>query len=152
MTPFSLPDPGADWATPLATLRSLGWTLAVHNDYVQGGCLRTFWLLTRKGGASVKGEGLDDASALRACLPPFVEQVAPPGDGSAAVAALADLRAAGWQVALHNDYRLDGRGRTFWRLVQPSSGRFVDGEGDTDAEALLACLGATAVGHASVPA
>lgn len=45
-----------------------------------------------------------------------------------------DLRAAGWAVAVHNDYRLGGKTHTFWLLTQ--NGRAVKGEGRTDAEAL----------------
>jgi hypothetical protein len=50
-------------------------------------------------------------------------------------AILRRLRAAGWRVAVHNDYRLRGRHFTFWLLTH-GSGRFVKGEGRTDAEAL----------------
>lgn len=46
-----------------------------------------------------------------------------------------DLRAAGWSVAVHNDYRLNGEAHTFWLLTHPS-GRYAKGEGRTDAEAL----------------
>jgi len=46
-----------------------------------------------------------------------------------------DLRADGWSVAVHNDYRIDGRACTFWLLTHPD-GRYVKGEGSTDAEAL----------------
>ncbi len=46
-----------------------------------------------------------------------------------------DLRAQGWAVAVHNDYRQDGAARTFWLLTH-ASGRWVKGEGRTDAEAL----------------
>lgn len=45
-----------------------------------------------------------------------------------------DLRAAGWAVAVHNDYRLDGHAHTFWLVTK--EGRAVKGEGRTDAEAL----------------
>jgi hypothetical protein len=44
-------------------LRTLGWTVAVHNDYRQDGMPHTFWLLT-KDGRAVKGEGRTDAEAL----------------------------------------------------------------------------------------
>lgn len=47
-----------------------------------------------------------------------------------------DLRAQGWTVAVHNDYRLDGEAHTFWLLTHEESGSFVKGEGRTDAEAL----------------
>ena len=45
-----------------------------------------------------------------------------------------DIRAAGWAVAVHNDYRLKGENHTFWLFVK--GGRAVKGEGKTDAEAL----------------
>lgn len=47
---------------------------------------------------------------------------------------LAKLRAAGWMVAVHNDYRQDGKLMTFWLFVRESVA--VKGEGYTDAEAL----------------
>lgn len=46
----------------------------------------------------------------------------------------ADIRALGWSVAVHNDYRQDGRPMTFWLFVR--DGRAVKGEGATDADAL----------------
>ena len=45
-----------------------------------------------------------------------------------------DLRAQGWRVAVHNDYRQNGRLFTFWLLTMGD--RCVKGEGETDAEAL----------------
>ena len=45
-----------------------------------------------------------------------------------------DLRALGWSVATHNDYRQDGKFHTFWLLTK--SGQCVKGEGESDAEAL----------------
>lgn len=45
-----------------------------------------------------------------------------------------DLRAKGWSVAAHNDYRLGGEDFTFWLFTK--DGRAVKGEGRTDAEAL----------------
>jgi hypothetical protein len=45
-----------------------------------------------------------------------------------------DLRALGWTVAVHNDYRKDGEPFTFWLLTK--DGRALKGEGRTDAEAL----------------
>src|SRR6266542_606238 len=46
-----------------------------------------------------------------------------------------DLRASGWSVAAHNDYRQNGVAYTFWLLTHPD-GCFLKGEGRTDAEAL----------------
>lgn len=45
-----------------------------------------------------------------------------------------DLRADGWMVAVHNDYRLGGECHTFWLMVRGE--RAVKGEGRSDAEAL----------------
>lgn len=45
-----------------------------------------------------------------------------------------DLRAAGWTVAVHNDYRLNGEPHTFWLMTRGDECR--KGEGKTDAEAL----------------
>jgi hypothetical protein len=45
-----------------------------------------------------------------------------------------DIRAAGWTVAVHNDYRLNGEAHTFWLFTK--DGRCAKGEGKTDAEAL----------------
>jgi hypothetical protein len=45
-----------------------------------------------------------------------------------------DLRAAGWSVAVHNDYRQDGKRYTFWLMVK--DGRALKGEGRTDGDAL----------------
>jgi len=47
-----------------------------------------------------------------------------------------DLRAKGWTVAVHNDYRQHGLHRTFWLLTNKESGSFLKGEGMTDAVAL----------------
>ena len=46
-----------------------------------------------------------------------------------------DLRALGWTVAVHNDYRHQGKPHTFWLLTHPS-GRWLKGEAPTDTEAL----------------
>jgi hypothetical protein len=48
------------------------------------------------------------------------------------------LRAAGWSVAVHNDYRLHGEPHTFWLWTHPD-GRWIKGEGRTDAAALEQC-------------
>ncbi len=46
-----------------------------------------------------------------------------------------DLRAMGLTVAVHNDYRLNGKPHTFW-LFTDGRGMSYKGEGKTDAEAL----------------
>ena len=45
-----------------------------------------------------------------------------------------DLRAMGWSVAVHNDYRINGEPHTFWLFTKDE--RAVKGEGHTDADAL----------------
>ena len=53
--------------------------------------------------------------------------------------ALARLRSAGWMVAVHNDYRQDGKLMTFWLFTRADeTGKMVavKGEGPTDDEAL----------------
>lgn len=45
-----------------------------------------------------------------------------------------DIRAEGWAVAVHNDYRLRGEFYTFWLFTKDD--RAIKGEGKTDAEAL----------------
>jgi hypothetical protein len=49
---------------------------------------------------------------------------------------LAKLRAAGWMVAVHNDYMLQGKSHTFWLFTNPATRTFVKGEGESDAEAI----------------
>lgn len=51
-----------------------------------------------------------------------------------AVDAVDEIRALGWSVAIHNDYRLNGEPHTFWLFTK--DGQAVKGEGRTDAEAL----------------
>lgn len=46
-----------------------------------------------------------------------------------------DIRAQGWMVAVHNDYKLNGVDHTFW-LFTNREGKYVKGEGFTDEEAL----------------
>jgi len=55
---------------------------------------------------------------------------------------LAILRNEGWRVAVHNDYRQDGRDWTFWLLTHPD-GRWIKGEGISDGLALGAAFDAT---------
>lgn len=62
---------------------------------------------------------------------------------------LARMRAAGWCVAVHNDYRLHGESFTFWGFTR--DGRFVKGEGRTDEEALRAALEAVDAEKGSAP-
>lgn len=45
-----------------------------------------------------------------------------------------DIRAAGWAVAVHKDYRIGEKSYTFWLFTKDD--RCVKGEGRSDAEAL----------------
>lgn len=63
---------------------------------------------------------LIDAQNQSKCAPPMDD--------------LAELRAAGWKVAVHNDYTLNGESYTFWLFTR--AGRCVKGEGRTDSEAI----------------
>lgn len=45
-----------------------------------------------------------------------------------------DIRALGWMVAVHNDYRTNGERHTFWLFTKDA--RALKGEGRTDADAL----------------
>lgn len=45
-----------------------------------------------------------------------------------------DIRAQGWAVAVHNDYRLNGQPHTFWLFTKGTTA--IKGEGASDAEAL----------------
>ena len=54
------------------------------------------------------------------------------------------LRDEGWAVAVHNDYRQQGRRRTFWLFTKPeevplryADGLYVKGEGPDDEYALV---------------
>jgi hypothetical protein len=52
-----------------------------------------------------------------------------------AAACADDIRALGWSVAVHNDYRQNGKSFTFWLVTHPD-GRWHKGEGQTDSAAL----------------
>jgi hypothetical protein len=52
---------------------------------------------------------------------------------------LANLRRAGWTVAVHNDFRLKGEPHTFWLLTHEATKRYAKGEGTSDLEALEIC-------------
>lgn len=59
-----------------------------------------------------------------------------------------DLRALGWSVAVHNDYRLSEQAFTFWLFTKDGSA--IKGEGRTDAEALNQVRAALATKPAGV--
>jgi hypothetical protein len=45
-----------------------------------------------------------------------------------------DIRAKGWSVAVHNDYKIEGRNYTFWLFTKGNCA--IKGEGPTDQDAL----------------
>lgn len=45
---------------------------------------------------------------------------------------LKEIRARGWRVGCHNDYTSNGTRFTFWLFTHPGSGKFANGEGETD--------------------
>jgi hypothetical protein len=49
-----------------------------------------------------------------------------------------DLRKLGWSVAVHNDYRVDGKSHTFWLFTRPRGEDLIAliGEGMSDTVAL----------------
>ena len=57
-----------DLGSMLRFLRSLGWMVAVHNDYRLGGEHRTFWLFTHVNGTWIKGEAISDELAGAGCI------------------------------------------------------------------------------------
>jgi hypothetical protein len=59
------------------------------------------------------------------------------------------IRDRGWAVAVHNDYKQNGKPMTFWLFTHPS-GKYAKGEGDTDIEALRAVWLQPAV-HGALP-
>lgn len=78
------------------------------------------------------------ALALASTEPNAQPENAPKNTLNDGVAARLDaLRADGWTVAVHNDYRLGGVAHTFWLFTKGYYA--VKGEGLTDAEALDQC-------------
>lgn len=60
------------------------------------------------------------------------------------------IRSRGWTVAVHNDYKSDGKLETYWLFIHPS-GLYAEGSGETDAEALRAVWLQPAVREALAP-
>lgn len=56
----------------------------------------------------------------------------------------ASLAKAGYSVAVHNDYKLDGNPMTFWLFTHPD-GHWIKGEGVDDEHALAECFAASKV-------
>jgi hypothetical protein len=64
---------------------------------------------------------------------------------------LNSLRAAGWRVAVHNDYRQGGKLMTFW-LFTHSDGRWLKGEAMSDSQAVMEVLGQAFKGRTIIDA
>ena len=60
---------------------------------------------------------------------------------------LAELRAQGWRVAVHNDYEQGGALHTFWLFTNPLTGRFIKGEGRSDHDAIRAAVASLPVSN-----
>lgn len=65
---FNMNDEEGSAEVLLSNLRTMGWMVAVHNDYRLDGERYTFWLLTRDNEELMQGEGLTDLEALRSAL------------------------------------------------------------------------------------
>ena len=61
----------------LRKIREAGWSVAVHNDYRQGGVPHTFWLFTHPTGGWLKGEGRTDEQAVGIVLGTIMGNRAP---------------------------------------------------------------------------
>lgn len=92
-----------------------------RNDCREPACVRTRL-----------AEATNDAEVLSHRVGELEEQLS--RGASLATTTLDSLRSRGWAVAVHNDYRLNGKPHTFWLLTK--GGRCVKGEGETDEEAL----------------
>lgn len=58
-------------------LRSRGWRVAVHNDYMFYGKLHTFWLFTNiEQRRFIKGEAKTDFDALMKCWKASIDKTA----------------------------------------------------------------------------
>lgn len=70
----AVPDAGGALAfETLNKIRSMGWSVAVHNDYRLGGEQFTFWLFTENNGHRwIKGEARTDLEALQFVLSEIV--------------------------------------------------------------------------------
>ena len=71
---------------------------------------------------------------IRAVLEGALAAMQPPAPQPNVAGTADDIRAQGWVVAVHNDYRLNGEAHTFWLFTKGE--RAIKGEGRTDAAAL----------------
>lgn len=96
-------------------------------------CIKALLALDAKGALVPHGLGGEGSHAVRllsaaACRLSASDSRAPEGWQPD------DIRAQGWAVAVHNDYRLGGVPHTFWLFTKGD--KAIKGEGRTDAEAL----------------
>jgi hypothetical protein len=129
--------------------RGCGASLLLENLYVDDGCP-----CNTPRGVNLKPQHCD-LCRTEDCVKPghrlqALFGVAPPSPAPAEhgmEALLAAIRADGWAVAVHNDYRLNGEAHTFWGFTKGD--RWVKGEGRTDAEALAVVRTLTAAASAA---
>lgn len=101
------------------------------NDYKQDIPLNSITILSDVTiGRNVNSDTLDVINALHTTgnsLTSFVNTSLPD-----------DIRAKGWMVAVHNDYKLNGVSNTFWLFTKDHNGTTiaVKGEGVSDSIAL----------------
>lgn len=93
---------------------------AIQADMKMSGCIRTFYDI-------VPVDSPSPVAAETQAATPLTQPVINHSSAD-------DLRIAGWSVAVHNDYRLNGERFTFWLFTQGDL--CVKGEGRTDTEAL----------------
>lgn len=94
------------------------------------------WDARGQADAAELAEANADASAAWQHVDSMAAQLAAKDAEIAALRASSseDIRAQGWAVAVHNDYRQGGQSYTFWLFTR--NDQCVRGEGRTDAEAL----------------
>jgi hypothetical protein len=93
------------------------------------------WRDYRGDGAHRMAVSMDLLKDADAALSPAPATEPPPAPASEEASnMLLQLRSDGWLVAVHNDYRQNGRVHTFWLFTKGD--QCVKGEGLTDADAL----------------
>lgn len=104
-----------------AEAEPVAWQWMVHGDWI-----------------TIDKRVAEDPEAYARSMSKVVRPIytAPPSHERMREALPDDIRADGWSVAVHNDYRINGERNTFWLFTK--AGRAIKGEGQTDADALNA--------------